>query len=438
MTQKLSPVRDLYDCAVTTAVKDPLLNKSTGIRKKVYPLSKSYSYHPSHIYPSIQQLFRTVLAHLTTSIFDMSYYLNRNPTARDAPIKLSSFKPLTDKKLSHPARSKPSGSQQSSMPAVNQTVLAYFKEVGSSQEIFVADYARIYEAMSAARPISHSVRLAKDLPTRLFAMSGLYWAHDSKNRSRDWDKVGTAVVIEAALIQSYRVKMLKSCPTARDLRTELLEFFNSITPPWRQLPSLSGDKTWTFPDNIVIDEAEATNDIYHASKSTQPIIIEDDDDNPPDPPMTYRSEFQALMASKKSANKRRYKKKDDPPTPATAPVTDSEVVITDAHDDTPAASSTAKDTTATKKSDDLQSLLSALKSIQKHKLLQCSDPDAPAGSTESIVAFAASVIGHVHIDVYLSSTLIFTHVHSHSKGRISEQGTSRIQGQERRFKERKG
>ena len=376
-----------------------------------------YAPSPPHIlsYPISQypiytsQIYRTVLDHLTTSIFQMVVYFSDNKTSRGIPIRFSNFKTLTDRKLIDAYRFKDLRKPSVAIPPQPQIVTDFLKSIKLSQEDFVINYGRIFLIMSTAKAQDRALRLSPDLATRIFAMLGLYWTSDSKNRSRDWDKVASAVVSETALIATYREDMLKSCPQVRALRQELHDFFFGIAKPWHRLHQPTPDtpleatpnKEWFFPDKIVITEEEATNDVHTSTDDVLPV----DNPNQQDVQTMRRTHFQMLMSSKKKVVKKKTKQKDDPSTQPDLPDPDVAPDAAAATTTTTATSSTAaKDTTPHTRSEDIQSLLSSLKSIQKHKLLRCSDPDAPSGSTESIASFAVSIIGHV---------CIHTHLHLH-------------------------
>lgn len=311
--------------------------------------------------------------------------MNKHQTVRGDVTKFTPFKPLTDKKLVDTTRIKNARAPPTDIP-LRPEVKAFLSTVGWSQDQFIIAYSHVFDTMSSLKPIDRNMRFSTYLPIRLFSMSGLNWTSQSKNRVRDWDKVALAVVVEAALVESYRETLLKECPLARQLRQELQDFFFSITPPWKQIDSSVGamtivtDKKWIFPDNIYVNA---------------PVDDEIEDVTPPVDPTTLRSEFQVLT-SKKSASKKKSRKKVTAP-PQSTPSAPTAPEKGTAPISKGASTIATKDNPTHKRSDDIQSLLSSLKSIQKHKLLQCSDPDAPSGSTESIVSFAASVIGHVCI-----------------------------------------
>jgi hypothetical protein len=344
----------------------------------------------SHNIPShARQIFRTVLDHLTTTIFQISMYLTQNKTPRDTITKFTWFRPLTEKKILEASKARLVQSLPTNV-VLRPDAQDFLTAVGWSQNTFVEAYNHVFDAMASQLDIDTHHRFSKDLVVRLFSMTALTWTSDSKNRNHDWDKVAIALVVEAALIELYREKLLNGCPLARALRKEFHDFFFGMTHAWRQMDrsertmTLVTDKKWIFPDNIYVDD-----EIHDATPSEHHIAL--------------RSQFQVLV-SKKSAPKKKKSKKKDAPSPQTLPATTATAPeapdqgTTPAHKDSPApTTAAAKDNPQHKKSDDIQSLLSSLKSIQKHKLLQCSDKDSPSGSTESIVSFAASIIGHVCI-----------------------------------------
>jgi len=375
-------VRDFYDGAVSQAAKDCLFNKRTGIRRKVSSIS--INIHPPHSSQS-QQIYHTIFDHLTTSIFNIAVYLDNNQTPRSSITKLTSFKTLTDKKFVDTYRLR-----RGNAPGADLTLKVdaqdFLKAVKCSQDGFITAYTRVFDMMASVKSIDATLRFSKDRPTRILAMTGLNWTSDSKNRNRDWEKVATAVVVESVLIASYREKLLKDCRPANLLRTELQNFFYKRTTPWTQIstkgnaPILVTDKRWIFADGIYVDVTDA---------------------NDADDQTTLRSEWKAGASNKPSQKKGRSKKTQAAHThaPDTAPGKGT----TTTQKDAPTTAAT-KDNPPHKKLDDIQSILTSLKSLQKNKILQCSDPDAPSGNTESIVSFAASIIARVTLP-YLSSPM---------------------------------
>lgn len=243
-------------------------------------------------------------------------------------------------------------------------------------------------------------------------MTGLNWSVESRNRYRDWEKIITAVVVEAAVFESYREKMLKSCRKARALRDDIHTFFFSVASTWRHMnkkdksTTLVTDKKWMFADGIYVDEAHATDDLHGNEKDVAQDVAQDVDED--EVQMILRSEYEAIVTKNAAASKRKGKNKVNPtprpvpPAPAPAQQTGTTTATIQKH--ASATSAAAKDAPPHQKPDDIVSLLSSLKNMQKHKLLQCSDPDAPVGNTESIVSFAVSIITHVRVLPLFHST----------------------------------
>jgi len=346
---------------------------------------------------------------------DITIYLDNNLTLRDTITKLTIFKPLTDKKVVDNTRRMGLRAAKTNI-TLKPEAQSFLDIVGWSQDDFITTYGQVFGSMSEKSIETHQ-RFLKEHAIRIYAISGLNWTSDSKNRTRDWEKVATASVVEAALVASYRVELLSSCTIAQSLRKELHDFFYEMTPPWRQMSqeeamlTLITDKKWIFPDNIYIEiprDKDKDKDSVAAAARAQRIL---------------RSQWQST-ASKKSApdpSKKVTNKKKNLETAETL-AADPDDTITPTQRDTPTAATTAATATTTttattaatkdnpphRKSDDIGVLLSSLKAIQKHKLLQCSDPNVPSGSTESIVSFATSIIGHVTLPI-ASSTPFLTH-----------------------------
>ena len=356
------------------------------------------------------------MAYLTTSICEIAGYLNDNKTYRDRITKFTGFQQLTTKSVIEAYKGRDATTPPIDIK-VKPEVDGYLDDIGWSQDLFIGAYYRVFERMatysSNNRPIDHSLRLSDIHSIRLFAMSGLEWSFGSKNRTRDWDKVALAAAIETGLVESYREDLLTACPLARILRQEIHDFFFDKTANWTQLDpqdptrSLITDKTWIFPDNIYV-EVPVNDDNTH-------------DTIPPIDHVALRTQLKAVQSKKSAPGQKRKanKAKKDPP-----PATESQTLTSQpapanpnnqTQQDTP-SHAIIKENTPHKKSEDIQSVLSALKNLQKHRLLQCSDPGAPSGSTESIVSLAVSIIGHVRI--YFPSSTIHTPLTIPFSGRV--------------------
>jgi hypothetical protein len=329
------------------------------------------------------QLYKTLLAHLTTSIVDIVEYLEKNQNARGLVHSVLPFSPLTEKKLVERVTRSSSVTPPTKVP-LKEEATSFLTSVNWSQDDFIDNYIRVFQAMIQCKEgLPKEQRLARFLAVRILATTGLSWPVDSKSRARDWSPIAKAIVIETALVESYREKLIIACPRVRVLRKELLDFFLTLAPVWTQFDrtgpdiALTLDRCWNFADEISV-----------ANETPIPPIPQPKDQE------AIRSEIQ-LKSSQKPPPKRKPAAKKS-----------KAIIISDTEypppeedqDPTPKDASTTtatKDGATQKRSDDIQSLLSALKTIQKHKLVQCSDPEAPSGNTESIVSFAASIIGNV-------------------------------------------
>jgi hypothetical protein len=355
--------------------------------------------------------------------------LNENPTPRSKVTKFSTFfKPFIQKKVLDAYRASPLISTHKRIP-LQQEAQAFLNHVKWSQDRFINTYVKVFDAM-VENTLEKNMRLSNDLEIRICSMATLSWSPDSKHRYRDWEKIVTAITIETAIIPIYRAPLLDKCPISQILRDELHTFFFSITPMWNQITkqdnttTLVSSKRWIFADNIYPSNPSDSNnntqdvplvpDIPAAPTAPNATVspqapVDSSASNisvvptlatviPPDDHAVLRSKFNAIKSTKSGPKKKAPRKK--------APV--SEPVDSQTSDSAPeqsisrtakkaASSSTAVDKRSLTKSDDIQSLLSLLASIQNHKLLKCTDLDAPSGSTESIVSFAASIIGHVRI-----------------------------------------
>jgi hypothetical protein len=376
-------IRDTYDASVTQAAKDCLLMKRTGVRTMVRHIYLSIisQIHLIHSY----QIYNTLFAHLTTTIVEITDYLGREQNFRRSVQLLSPWSPLTEPNLVERIARRNKTTRPTNLSNLKPEVLMILKAAKWTQDDFILAYHTVSEEMLKTDGDEKDRRLSESLAIRVFATTALKWKLDSKNRARDWISVMKAFTIEAVLIMSYREQLITACPRTRKLRNELLTFFASLTPGWPQIQTSDMDMRviiagcWSFPDNISISDDVPT-----------PAVADQE---------AIRSQIQ-IQSSQKPAPKRKAATKkspaiivsdDDDPAPDEdeAP---TQVDASAAATDTTAAT---KDSTTQKKLDDIQSLLSALKTIQKHKLLQCSDQDSPPGCTESIVTFAASIIASV-------------------------------------------
>jgi hypothetical protein len=347
---------------------------------------------------------------------DITIYLAKHPTPRGTLKSFSPFKPLTVKRVidKQQRTSAKAAAQGADAIKVNEDVVKFLEAVNWSRVDFIDAYDHVFETMNKPGNVVEHIRLAKHLSIRLYAMTGLLWSQGSKNKIRDWVPMAIAITVETGLVQFYREPMLKLINTARQLRKELHDFFHKASKSWNQFAVGEGEESnmlvttkaqrWIFPDYIYVQEPPETtsiDDTQHQGPQTR---------RTPADNTTRRSELKALISltASQSSQKKKSKRKQ-----VQSPESDSSVVELDAEDQvqeqpttsrtTTTTTTTAKDATATttatahKKADDIQSVLAAMKSVQKHRLLQCSDPDAPSGSTESIVSFAASIIERVSI-----------------------------------------
>jgi hypothetical protein len=315
--------------------------------------------------------------------------LKKYPTLRDTVQSLAPWVPLVEKRLVQRVMLRKPTNRPSNV-GLKQEPLAILNAANWKQDDFILAYGTVFDEMLKTDGDPILQRLSTVLSIRIFATTALKWPLDSKYRTRDWASVAKAFAIEAALISSYRTELITACPRTRTLRNELLIFFSSLTPNWGQLQK--GDENmlafvphgeWTFPDNIIIP------------------------DNIPAPPVAdqeaVRSQIQIESSQQKAATKKKPVRKSKPI--IISDEDDHDLDEDDEDDEDPSQFdpstaadeivATAKDSAPSKRSDDIQSLMSALKTIQKHKLLQCSDPEAPSGSTETIVTLAVSIIGSV-------------------------------------------
>lgn len=216
------------------------------------------------------QMFRIFFNNMTTSMAEMEIHLSHFPTSRNAiPTDLSAFKLLFEENedsafIEGPKRRR--ASTGSGKKKKSQTSKGNMERAAKLIEVlnwdmtkFIREWRRIHDHMPLA-PFVREIRVAKgssNLSTRLLTMSGLSWNTGSKNTTRDYGNIITATTLETALIESYRVDLLKACPGGVVLRKEMYAYLMSIANVDYERHMTTGAKKrvfyWQFPDNIPLD-----------------------------------------------------------------------------------------------------------------------------------------------------------------------------------------
>jgi len=292
----------------------------------------------------IQQIFRTIFAHLTTSILAIGNYIIHNNIPRSQVGEVSIFRQCAEQHhatLSEKAtKSYKIKADAGKLLPLKKKAVKFLEAVGWSESNFVSAYGACFSVMGE-KHITGKERLSKDLSQRILAMSGLSWNSDSKNKPRDWERYASAVAVETALVQLYRKKLLLECAPARALRNDLWKLFISWSTNRAEIrmggtAGLKIVQRWEFADNIDVEEdatGEQSTDLDFGKMRTE------------------WEASQGTGGTGKGSKKAGKAQKD--------------------------------------------SIEGMLEKIKSNKLLHCSDPEVSAGTLESLSAFAISILGHV-------------------------------------------
>jgi len=106
------------------------------------------------------------------------------------------------------------------------------------------------------KPFNRNHRTSKRTGERLLVMSGLGWNVDSHHMNRDWTNIISAVTLETAIVESYRLQLLIACPGACALRKEMRDYILSMTSTFFMIArtgKLERVVEWGFLDGIPLD-----------------------------------------------------------------------------------------------------------------------------------------------------------------------------------------
>ena len=282
ITAKVHLIRDQYDRLATSIQEDCLLGMKTGLKRQVCAHRCA---NGSRCLYTITQVYRAILSHLTTTLVEMSTYINQNPNHCPLASDLTIFGGLADK-FHITISDKSDTSKQRAVSAASQTFL---QAVGSTEQEFTRAYGEIFNLMH--RKVERKMRLGNSLPTCLLAVSGLPYNNNSRNKPCDWEKAASGLVAEAFLLQTYRKKLLDACGPARALRITLHDIFIKwilFALDASFVDKKSGHvvtKRWEFADNIEIGEIKVDADMPDVE--------------------TLQSNWQASMASGKGSKSRK-------------------------------------------------------------------------------------------------------------------------------------
>jgi hypothetical protein len=210
-------------------------------------------------------MYRAILNNLTTTMLDITVFLQKNQVQRGCITRFSHFNTLIDRKFLNAFGA--NGDTLTKQPELRPEVKTFLDTVGWRLEHFLTTCNVVFHALCSIKSIDTFTRFSKHHAVRLIASTPIVFSVDSKNRARDWDKVILAVVIESAFIETYRKKLIDESPLTRKLRTTLHAAFLKLTPAWRKLSTsdkgatLVTDKKWIFADGIYSDPTDNDTDL---------------------------------------------------------------------------------------------------------------------------------------------------------------------------------
>jgi len=218
-------------------------------------------------------------SHLTTSITEVDIYLRKNPTLRThVPKDLTEFKRIAERVEESMVKAKKKlpvsqqkrkedeldEAQEKVLSGLMDHTLAQQKNqseklvdlLGWSDIQYALEWRR-NQALMVRRPFVRDNRVAKRMGERFLVMSGLSWNLQSQNKGRDWPIIVSAVTLEAKLVGSYRMDLLRACPGACALRVEMERYFRTIASIHHGKHPISGQLQgvahWQFPDQYSVD-----------------------------------------------------------------------------------------------------------------------------------------------------------------------------------------
>ncbi len=191
-----------------------------------------------------------------------------NPTPRGLLMNFDAFKsfkvPILDK-----GRGKGKGKGKASDKQEVSDVLAatdkdpadlgkFLSAVNWTKQRFQEEYNPLFGLLERTS-FTCEHRLLAHRSTCLVTMTGLQWNSKSQNRNRDWPLLATAIVVESALVESYRGGLIDMCPGARSLRKALYNLFFGLTA--RHTNMVEGKartvSTWEFADGVSSKDSDS-------------------------------------------------------------------------------------------------------------------------------------------------------------------------------------
>jgi hypothetical protein len=241
-------------------------------------------------------LFTILFSHLTTTIVEISICLARMGIKREgAPRSLTGFKKLRDKveggmtrAVSRRAKELEKTQGQATQAADDEVVYqnelatyltievskdteeseAFIKTLGWNLIRLNEEYKRNLGLMGLNK-FNREHRLSLRRGERMLVMSGLSWNTESRSSERDWGATVMAVVLETAVVESYRETVLRTSNGAYDLRREIREYMKSIAMTHFAWHPTTGshhqEKSWEFPDGFEAPRTTKENGPFNAA-----------------------------------------------------------------------------------------------------------------------------------------------------------------------------
>ena len=118
------------------------------------------------------------------------------------------------------------GPKTGAREAARENLQGFFDAVHWTHNRFEEEYIYNFALMGLAK-FERSHRLSDRLGTRILSMCGIPWtpSHASHNKYRDWMPLVSAVTVETALIEAYRMQLICDSSGARALRQDLCDLF---------------------------------------------------------------------------------------------------------------------------------------------------------------------------------------------------------------------
>jgi hypothetical protein len=249
------------------------------------------------------QIFNIFFSHLTTLITEVDIYLRNKPTLRGqiptSAKEFTGFSKLAEKVTESMVGPKKKKAAKNGGAAAEEELNKVYEKALSGEAdieppekmtppeklIFLLGWSNIrygYEwrtnlRLMAQVPFSRAHRVSTRRGERMMVMSGLSWNKGSQNKPRDWNNINTAITLELALVESYRLDLLRACPGACALRKEMKEYFLTITNLYHLKNPVTGAVEmlveWAFPDDIPLDIGPCGGKMYDPMELRQALNL---------------------------------------------------------------------------------------------------------------------------------------------------------------------